>query len=51
MMRFARISVVLSLAVGAFGAPAYAQNDLSGEWLPVQEEDNTGTRLDRKSVV
>ena len=42
MWRLARISVVLSLTVAAFTRPAYAQNDLSGEWLPVQEEDNTG---------
>ena len=43
MVRLPRIRVVLlSLAVGAFAVPAHAQNDLSGEWIPVQEEDNTG---------
>ena len=42
MIRAARISVVLVLAVCACAATAYAQNDLSGEWLPIQEEDNTG---------
>src|SRR6476469_9049370 len=42
MMRVARISVVLVLAVVAWAATAHAQNDLSGEWLPIQEEDNTG---------
>ena len=43
MVRLPRIRVVLlSLAVGGFAVPAHAQNDLSGEWIPVQEEDNTG---------
>jgi hypothetical protein len=43
MVRLSRVSVLLSAwLVGASALPASAQNDLSGEWIPVQEEDNTG---------
>jgi hypothetical protein len=42
MMRVHRVVVALLMAVVALAAPVHAQNDLSGEWIPVQEEDNTG---------
>ena len=34
--------LLTALALAALAVPAFAQNDLSGEWIPVQEEDNTG---------
>jgi len=43
MTRFPRTGVVLlAVALCAAARPAFAQTDLSGEWIPVQEEDNTG---------
>src|SRR5687767_9913895 len=36
------VVALLALVLTASAVPALAQSDLSGEWIPVQEEDNTG---------
>ncbi len=41
MMRF-RACCCWRWRLAPLAVPAFAQNDLSGEWIPVQEEDNTG---------
>jgi hypothetical protein len=41
-MRAIRKRLMLMLAGALVGAPAFAQMDFSGEWAPVQDEDNTG---------
>ena len=39
-------SIVLGLlATFVASAPVFAQMDFSGEWAPVQDEDNTGNPL------
>jgi hypothetical protein len=41
-MSISNLAAIAGFVLALVGAPAFAQMDFSGEWAPVQDEDNTG---------
>ena len=45
MSKYARVKTALLIGALAVSAPVFAQNDFSGEWQPVRNQDNSENPL------